>query len=72
VHLNAPGWNVIGSVVPWFPGVAIGHNDRIAWGLTIFAADVQDLYVEELNPANPRQVKSGGRFVDRGGGTRFA
>jgi penicillin G amidase len=64
VHLNAPGWNVIGSVVPWFPGVAVGHNDRIAWGLTIFAADVQDLYVEELNPRNPRQVKSGGRFVD--------
>jgi penicillin amidase len=64
VHLNAPGWNVIGSVVPWFPGVAIGHNDRIAWGLTIFGADVQDLYVEQLNPTNPRQVKSGGRFVD--------
>jgi penicillin amidase len=64
VHLNAPGWNVIGSVVPWFPGVAIGHNDRIAWGLTIFAADVQDLYVEQLNPTDPRQVKSGGRFVD--------
>ena len=64
VHLNAPGWNVIGSVVPWFPGVAIGHNDRIAWGLTIFSADVQDLYVEQLNPENPRQVKSQGRFVD--------
>jgi penicillin amidase len=64
VHLNAPGWNVIGSVVPWFPGIAIGHNDRIAWGLTIFAADVQDLYVEKLNPDNPRQVESHGRFVD--------
>jgi len=64
VHLNAPGWNVIGSVVPWFPGVAIGHNDRIAWGLTIFAADVQDLYVEKLNPANLRQVESHGHFVD--------
>jgi penicillin amidase len=64
VHLNAPGWNVIGSVVPWFPGVAIGHNDRIAWGLTVFAADVQDLYVEKLNPANSRQVESKGRFVD--------
>jgi penicillin amidase len=64
VHLNAPGWNVIGSVVPWFPGVAVGHNDRIAWGFTIFSADVQDLYVEELNPANPRQVMSGGRFED--------
>ena len=64
VHLNAPGWNVIGSVVPWFPGVAIGHNDRIAWGLTIFAADVQDLYVEKVNPANARQVEVRGRFVD--------
>ena len=31
VHLNAPGWNVIGATAPWRPGVAIGHNDRIAW-----------------------------------------
>ncbi len=64
VHLNAPGWNVIGSVVPWFPGVAIGHNERIAWGLTIFANDAQDLYVEQVNPANPRQYRSKGQWVD--------
>ena len=30
VHLNAPGWNVIGATAPWRPGVADGHNDRIA------------------------------------------
>jgi penicillin amidase len=64
VHLKAPGWNVIGSVVPWFPGVAIGHNDRIAWGLTIFDADVQDVYVEKVNPANPRQAEFDGQWID--------
>ena len=32
VHLNAPGWNVIGATAPWLPGVAVGHNDRVALG----------------------------------------
>src|SRR5262245_23655407 len=39
VHLNAPGWNVIGSGEPALPGVAIGHNDAIAWGITIIGVD---------------------------------
>src|SRR5262249_13118666 len=39
VHLSAPGWNVIGSGEPALPGVAIGHNERIAWGLTIVGTD---------------------------------
>ena len=33
VHLNAPGWNVIGASEPPFVGVAVGHNDRLGWGL---------------------------------------
>ena len=57
VHLNAPGWNVIGATEPPFIGVAIGHNDRLAWGLTIVGTDQHDVYVEELNPANPNEVK---------------
>ncbi|GAC1432394.1 MAG: penicillin acylase family protein [Thermoanaerobaculia bacterium] len=48
VHLVAPGWNVIGAVEPALPGVAIGHNEDIAWGITVFGADQQDLYVETL------------------------
>src|SRR5262249_43062171 len=32
-HLIAPGWNVIGAGEPASPGVAIGHNERIAFGL---------------------------------------
>ncbi|HEX3703137.1 MAG TPA: penicillin acylase family protein [Vicinamibacterales bacterium] len=52
VHLKAPGWNVIGVTRPWLPGVAVGHNERIAWGMTPFAADTQDLYVEPLHAPN--------------------
>jgi len=55
VHLVAPGWNVIGAGEPALPGVAAGHNENIAWGFTIFGLDQQDLYLEELNPAQPLQ-----------------
>ena len=64
VHLNAPGWNVIGATAPWRPGVAAGHNDRLAWTAEPVDADTQDVYVEKLNPANLHQVEDGGRWVD--------
>ncbi len=57
VHLNAPGWNLIGATEPPLPGVLIGHNGRIAWGLTIVGTDQSDVYVETLNPANPDEVR---------------
>jgi penicillin G amidase len=47
-HLVAPGWNVIGAGEPASPGVAIGHNERIAFGLTVVGMDQQDLYVERV------------------------
>jgi penicillin amidase len=58
VHLVAPGWNVIGAGEPGLPGVAVGHNEKIAWGFTIFGLDQQDLYLAELNPADPEQYKT--------------
>jgi penicillin G amidase len=58
VHLVAPGWDVIGAGEPGLPGVALGHNQHIAWGFTIFGLDQQDLYLEELNPADPSQYKT--------------
>ena len=63
VHLVGPGWNVIGSGEPALPGVAIGHNERIAWGLTIVGIDQQDIFVEEVNPANRNEVRWNGRWV---------
>ena len=47
-HLVAPGWNVIGAGEPASPGVSIGHNERIAFGLTIVGMDQQDIVVERL------------------------
>ena len=44
-HLHAPGINVIGAGEPALPGISIGHNERIAFGLTIFPIDQEDLYV---------------------------
>ncbi len=46
------------------PGVIIGHNDRIAWGFTNVGPDVQDLYIERINPANPDQYEVNGQWVD--------
>ncbi len=52
VHLVAPGWDVIGAGEPALPGIALGHNENIAWGFTIVGIDQQDLYVEKVNPAD--------------------
>jgi penicillin amidase len=49
-HLIAPGWNVIGSGEPHLPGVALGHNARIAFGFAVAQFDQADLYVETLSP----------------------
>ncbi|MGW8380882.1 penicillin acylase family protein [Streptomyces sp. ODS28] len=56
-HLSAPGIDVIGAGEPALPGVSIGHNGRLAFGLTIFPIDQEDLYVYETNPDNPREYR---------------
>ena len=61
-HLVGPGWNVIGAGEPTLPGVAAGHNERVAWGFTIVGIDQQDLYVEELNPANRLEYRFRGAW----------
>lgn len=59
VHLEAPGFSVIGAGEPALPGVSIGHNGQIAFGLTIFPADQEDLYVYELHPDDPELYRYG-------------
>lgn len=48
---------VAGATIPGLPGVVVGHNDRIAWGLTAGRADTQDLYVEQPHPSEPHQFR---------------
>jgi penicillin amidase len=59
VHIKAPGLDVAGVSLPGLPCVIIGHNARIAWGMTNLGFDVQDLYVEKIDPQT-------GRYVFRG------
>jgi penicillin G amidase len=59
VHLVAPGWDVIGATEPGTPGVQDGHNQRVAWGWTIFGMDQQDLYLETLDPNDPQRYNTG-------------
>jgi penicillin amidase len=57
-------YEVTGVSFAGAPGVIIGHNDRIAWGLTNVGPDVQDLYIEKINPDNPNQYEVNGEWVD--------
>ncbi len=56
-HLSAPDLDVIGAGEPVLPGVSIGHNGAIAFGLTIFPVDQEDLYVYETDPSDPRAYR---------------
>lgn len=56
-HLSAPGLNVIGAGEPFQPGISIGHNGTVAFGLTIFNIDQEDLYVYQLDPADPTRYR---------------
>ncbi len=56
-HVSAPGMDLIGAGEPALPGISMGHNGTAAFGLTIFNLDQEDLYVYELNPANPLEYR---------------
>lgn len=58
VHLSAPGVRVAGVTAAGLPGVVIGHNEHIAWGFTNVGPDVQDLYIEKFDPANPLRYQT--------------
>ena len=52
-ELSAPGMHVAGATFPGAPGIIVGHNDRIAWGVTNLGPDVQDVYIEKFDKDNP-------------------
>ena len=63
IHLAAGGeLNVAGASAPGAPGVLIGHNRHIAWGITASTADVADLYVERIDPGDARRTEFDGHW----------
>ncbi|WP_095205129.1 penicillin acylase family protein [Mesorhizobium carmichaelinearum] len=53
VHLAMPGLDVIGAGEPMVPGISMGHNGTAAFGLTIFGADQEDIYVYDTASNDP-------------------
>ncbi|UCD56480.1 MAG: penicillin acylase family protein, partial [Candidatus Hydrogenedentota bacterium] len=64
IHLVGGGYDVIGGMVPGIPLPLLGHNRRIGWGMTNMNADVQDIFIERINPADPKQYEYDGTWVD--------
>jgi penicillin G amidase len=50
--------NLVGVTLPGAPLVLLGRNDRIAWGFTNTGSDVQDIFIEKINPANPDEYQT--------------
>lgn len=61
-HLSGAGLEVAGFSIPGAPGIVVGRNERIAWGVTNLGPDVQDLYVEQADPNDPRRFRFGDVF----------
>jgi penicillin G amidase len=59
MHLSGAGYDVAGATFPGVPGIIIGHNRDIAWGVTNANPDVQDLFTVRFHPNDPT------RYLDR-------
>src|SRR5208337_1529452 len=60
-----PGTTLKGATVPGLPAVLLGQNDNVAWGLTTTNSDVQDLFIETVDPKDP------GRYLTPDGSAAF-
>ena len=68
VHLNAgensEALHVAGVSLPGAPYVMVGHNARIAWGMTLAFTDCEDLFVEQFAPDNPHRYRFKDKWLD--------
>jgi penicillin amidase len=62
IHLEGPGLDVAGVSLAGLPLIIIGHNQRIAWGMTNTGPDVQDLFIEKFKPGDPTLYLHNGRW----------
>ena len=63
-HLYAPEFHVAGASMAGTPGIVIGHNDSVAWGLTNVMTDCVDLFVLRVDPDHPTRYRVGDRALE--------
>ena len=64
-RITAPGLTIAGATLPGVPFHIFGHNQAIAWTVTVTGADTQDLVIEQL------QAGDGGRYLTPDGPRAF-
>lgn len=57
-HVKSPEVEAIGATLPGMPFVVLGRTATVAWGFTNTGPDSQDLYLEQIDPANPKQYRT--------------
>ncbi|MER2260398.1 MAG: penicillin acylase family protein [Psychrobacillus sp.] len=62
MHLESPSQNVSGVIFAGIPGIILGHNEEVAWGVTNVGPDVQDLYIETPNPEDRTKFMYEGKW----------
>jgi penicillin amidase len=62
LQLSTPEFSTYGVTIPGAPGIVLGFNNDIAWGVTNGAWDVRDWYQVELNPDNKDMYKVGEEY----------
>lgn len=63
VGLISPELRAVGLMIPGLPGIVIGRTDHAAFGITNAYGDIQDLYVETVDPENPDHYLEGAQSI---------
>jgi penicillin G amidase len=63
-HGPHPALDVIGATLPGLPFVVLGRTQGVAWGFTNTGPDVQDLYLEQLDPSQPGKYRTPSAWAD--------
>jgi penicillin G amidase len=62
MQLSCPGVNVYGVALPGCPGIVIGFNKDIAWGVTNVGSDVLDFYKIKFKDATQNEYWYNGQW----------
>ncbi len=57
-RIEIPGLKMAGATLPGLPGLVLGQNEQLAWGFTNTGPDVQDLYIEAVDPQDPKRYRT--------------
>ena len=58
------GWRATGALFPGVPTIVLGHNERVAWSLTVNRPDLVDVYRLDVDPDDPTRYRVDGEWLD--------